>query len=178
MYEPLETPLADYMTADLPVVADFSDLDGTTFHQLTLIVKRKAGHAGVYCLARDWHETMAYALAGERILNASFVQQIQTLASQLDANEHETVKLQQQLTARQADSAKHAALVGQAVALSEESNRQRLELAGLRSAMDMLATENKRLTTQLAIAASVAEHTAIKPIPLTPEVNTILDRAA
>ena len=52
MYEPLPTPLADHMTADLPIVADFTAIDGTTYHRLELIIKRKQGSASVYCA---WH---------------------------------------------------------------------------------------------------------------------------
>lgn len=97
MYEPLPTPLADHMTADLPLVADFRTLDGSTFHRLEVIIKRKDGHSGIYCLASDWPKTMASHLDDAMLINQSLREQVKTLVAQIDAAERETDTLQNQL---------------------------------------------------------------------------------
>ena len=93
MYEPLPTPLADHMTADLPIVADFTAIDGTTYHRLELIIKRKQGSASVYCLERDWQQTTAAHLAYQMTLNEALIDQVNILAERSERLARELERL-------------------------------------------------------------------------------------
>lgn len=136
MYEPLETPLRDHLTADLPVVADFRDLDGSTYHELRLIIKRSEdGHAGIYCLERDWNRTMAANLAYYLQVVQSLIAQTATQANHIDELAHDREQLL-------ADSLKQQTLVETAVRLSAEND-------ALRVAIAVLQAEVQRLTSGL-----------------------------
>jgi hypothetical protein len=142
MFEPLEAPMKDYMTADLPVVADFRELDGTTYHELHLIVKRHpGGHAGVYCLGKDWPQTMAAQLAYYLVINRSLMEQVTGQAEAID-------ELVGDRDALLGDSLKHRTLTDSAVALSAEN-------LALRRQADVAHAENDAL--RVAIAALQSE---------------------
>lgn len=162
MYEPLPTPLADHMTADLPIVADFTALDGTTYHKLELIIKRKQGSASVYCLERDWQQTTAAHLAYQMTLNEALIDQVNILAERSERLARELERLHGLASTSASDRDLGQLALLDTVKRFSESNRElQLERDGLRAANDELRRELSGLVPLLSV-------------PLTQEVNEIV----
>ena len=164
MYEPLPTPLADHMTADLPIVADFTAIDGTTYHRLELIIKRKQGSASVYCLERDWQQTTAAHLAYQMTLNEALIDQVNILAERSERLARELERLHGLASTSASDRDLGQLALLDTVKRFSESNRElQLERDGLRAANDELRRELSGLVPLLSV-------------PLTQEVNEIVVR--
>jgi len=157
MYEPLATPLSDHMTADLPLVADFTAIDGTTYHRLELIVKRKHGSASIYCLERDWQQTTAAHLAYQMTLNESLIDQVNILAERSERFGRELERLHAQANTSASDrDIGQLALLDTVKRFGEANKQLQNERDSFRAAVDELRRELSGLK-----------------VPFTPEVNAI-----